>query len=49
MTQEEKHERNVFLYGVVIGMLIMSQIAGILGTAGYEFPEKYTIARWSTK
>lgn len=47
MTQEEKHERNVFLYGFVVGMLIMSQIAGILGSAGYEIPQRYTIARWS--
>lgn len=49
MTQDEqdKHERNMFLYGVVVGILIMSQIAGILGSAGYEIPTKYTIARWS--
>ena len=44
MTKDDK----TFLYGVVIGMLIMSQIAGILGSAGYEIPKRYTIARlWS--
>jgi tetrahydromethanopterin S-methyltransferase subunit B len=44
MTKDEK----TFLYGVVIGMLIMSQIAGILGNAGYEIPKRYTIAKlWS--
>lgn len=44
MTKDDK----LFLYGVVVGILIMSQIAGILGSAGYEIPKRYTVARlWS--
>lgn len=39
-----------FFYGLAFGILIMSQIAGILGNAGYEIPAKYTIARlWSNE
>lgn len=44
MTKDEK----TLLYGVAIGVLLMSQIAGILGNAGYEIPKRYTVARiWS--
>lgn len=48
MTKEEKIEDNQLLCGVIIGMLLMSQIAGILGSAGYEIPKRYTVAQiWS--
>lgn len=46
----EKQERNTFLYGFTIGMLIMSQIAGILCSASYdhEIPKRWAIAKiWS--
>lgn len=42
------NENKRFLLGVFMGILIMSQIAGILGSAGYEIPKRFTVARlWS--
>lgn len=32
------NEGKMFFKGLILGMLIMSQIAGILGSAGYTFP-----------
>lgn len=41
--EQAKQERNSFLYGFTIGMLIMSQIAGILCNASYD----HEIPRWA--
>ena len=44
LTREDKS----YLYGILTGILIMSQIAGIIGSLGYDFARQITItAAWS--
>lgn len=46
--ETEIMENKIYLQGFVMGMLIMSQIAGIIGMIGYGVPSKTEIIRlWS--
>lgn len=41
-------EDKIYLQGVIMGILIMTQIAGIIGVVGYGVPTKTDIIRlWS--
>jgi len=41
-------ENKQFITGFIFGILIMSQVAAILGHAGYEIPQRYSITKiWS--